>query len=92
MKKFKSLIENRKQNKVYRYYIKRLSIGVVSCVVGAFVLFGTTSLMVENNTIYAKEMNKTENSKVQNFDNKKSANFRTFLFFNIFFYCFFNGS
>ncbi|SMB80423.1 hypothetical protein SAMN00017477_0234 [Peptoniphilus asaccharolyticus DSM 20463] len=31
--------------------------------------------MVENNTVYAKEMNKTENSKVQNFDNKKSANF-----------------
>ncbi|MBL7574717.1 signal peptide-containing protein, YSIRK family [Peptoniphilus asaccharolyticus DSM 20463] len=32
MKKFKGLIENRKQNKVYRYSIRRLSIGVVSCV------------------------------------------------------------
>ncbi|WP_169311345.1 stalk domain-containing protein, partial [Peptoniphilus indolicus] len=39
MENLREFIKSRKRNRIYRYSIRRLSIGVVSCVVGAFVLF-----------------------------------------------------
>ncbi|EGY79405.1 hypothetical protein HMPREF9129_1486 [Peptoniphilus indolicus ATCC 29427] len=41
MESLKEFIKSRKRNRIYRYSIRRLSIGVASCIVGAFVLFFT---------------------------------------------------
>ena len=66
MDNLRKFIKTKKQNRVYRYSIRRLSIGVVSCVVGAFVLFspvkfGNAEL---SGVVYASEVeNKDENDK-----------------------------
>ena len=64
---FKEFIKSRKRNRIYRYSIRRLSIGVVSCVVGAFVLFspvnfGKTEL---SGVVYASEVEKYSDITVE---------------------------
>ena len=75
MENLKEFIKSRKRNRIYRYSIRRLSIGVASCIVGTFVIFSPVNfgkielsgvVYAQNRDKYNKEAER-EKSKLDKF-------------------------
>ncbi|XVG95197.1 YSIRK-type signal peptide-containing protein [Eubacteriales bacterium KG125] len=65
MEGLKKVIESKKKSKVYRYSLRRLTIGVVSCVVGAFMVLGpVASTLNLSNVSFVGESAYAESSEM----------------------------
>ena len=77
MENLKEFIKSRKRNRIYRYSIRRLSIGVASCIVGTFVIFSPVNFgKIElSGVVYAQNRDKY-NKKRQKRKSREKSQFK----------------